>query len=137
MTLKLHFGKKAWDFFSLLIPVVLFSASFFSCQGEKKELTDRYGRLPREAENMLLKIMLRVYCIQAGIQRLDISPDVLTLTFSEKHRKKPPDSLTKHLKNIFQFEFIKRDSIRIQLGKNRNNISRALLETRNILKAII
>src|SRR3989339_594623 len=43
MTLKLHFGKKAWDFCSLLIPVVLFSASFFSCQGEKKELTDRVG----------------------------------------------------------------------------------------------
>jgi transcription-repair coupling factor (superfamily II helicase) len=102
----------------------------------KKELSDRYGRLPREAENMLLKIMLRVYCIQAGIQRLDITPDVLTLTFSEKHRKKPLNMLNGQLKNFSPFEFIKKDSIRIQLGRNRNNISRALLETRNILKAI-
>ncbi|MFA5902609.1 MAG: transcription-repair coupling factor [Desulfobacula sp.] len=102
----------------------------------KKELTDRYGRLPREAENMLLKIMLRVYCIKAGIQRLDITPDVLTLTFSEKHMKNPFNVLNKYLQNLFPFEFIKKDSIRIQLGRNRNNISRTLLETRNILKAI-
>ena len=102
----------------------------------KKELSDRYGRLPREAENMLLKIMLRVYCIQAGIQRLDITPDVLTLTFSGKHRKKPLNMLNGQLKDLFPFEFIKKDTIRVQLGRNRNNISRALLETRNILKAI-
>ncbi len=102
----------------------------------KKELADRYGRLPREAENMLLKIMLRVYCIQAGVQRLDIIPDVLTLTFSEKHMKKPFALLNKQLQDLFSFEFIKKDSIRIQLGRNRNNISRALLETRNILKAM-
>ncbi len=102
----------------------------------KKELTDRYGRLPKEAENMLLKIMLRVYCIQAGIQRLDITPDVLTLTFSEKHQKEPLKKIAAHLEKFFPFEFIKKDSIRIHLGRNRNNISRALLETRNILKLI-
>ncbi|MCM2283330.1 MAG: transcription-repair coupling factor [Desulfobacula sp.] len=102
----------------------------------KKELMDRYGRLPKEAENMLLKIMLRVYCIQAGIQRLDITPDILTLTFSEKHREKPLNMVTGQLGKLFPFEFIKKDSIRVQLGKNRNNISRALLETRDILKAL-
>ena len=32
----------------------------------KKELTDRYGKLPQEAENMLIKIMLRVYAIKIG-----------------------------------------------------------------------
>ncbi len=102
----------------------------------KKELMDRYGRLPKEAENMLLKIMLRVYCIQAGIQRLDITPDILTLTFSEKHREKPLNMVTGQLNKLFPFEFIKKDSIRIQLGRNRNNISRTLLETRDILKAL-
>jgi len=81
--------------------------------------------------------MLRVYCIQKGIKRLDITPDVLTLTFSEKHLKKSFNILTGHLQDLFPFEFIKKDSIRIQLGRNRNNISRSLLETRNILKAIV
>ncbi|MBU8912133.1 MAG: transcription-repair coupling factor [Desulfobacterales bacterium] len=103
----------------------------------KKELVDRYGKLPKDAENMLLKIMLRVYCIQAGVQRLDITPNTLILTFSEKHRKKPLDFLNKALKGLVFFEFIKKDSIRMHLGRKRNNISRALLETRNILKAII
>ena len=102
----------------------------------KKELTDRYGKLPREAENMLLKIMLRVYCIKAGVRRLDITPNTLTLAFCEKYREKPLDSLHIALKGLTRFEFIKKDSIRIPLGRKRNNISRALLETRNILKAI-
>ncbi|MBT7260985.1 MAG: transcription-repair coupling factor [Desulfobacula sp.] len=102
----------------------------------KKELTDRYGELPKEAQNMLLKIMLRVYCIQAGVLRLDITPNTLTLCFSEKHRKRPLDSLQHILKKIVHFKFIKKDSIQIQLGIKRNNISKALLETRNILKAI-
>ena len=102
----------------------------------QKELTDRYGKLPKEAQNMLLKIMLRVYCIKAGVQRLDITPNTLTLCFSEKHRKKPLDSLNNALKSMALFEFIKKDSIQIQLGRKRNNISKALLETRNILKAI-
>ncbi|NOX34793.1 MAG: transcription-repair coupling factor [Deltaproteobacteria bacterium] len=102
----------------------------------KKELTDRYGKLPKEAENMLLKIMLRVYCIKAGVSRLDITPNTLTLVFSLKHREKPLDSLNGTLKSLADFEFIKKDSIKIQLGRKRNNISKALLETRNILKAI-
>ena len=102
----------------------------------KKELVDRYGKLPREAENMLLKIMLRVYCIKAGVQRLDVTPNTLIIVFSEKHRKTSLDSLNGSLKNLAVFEFIKKDSIKIQLGRKRDKISRAVLETRNILKAI-
>lgn len=103
----------------------------------KKELIDRYGKLPKEGENMLLKIMLRVYCIQAGVKRLDITPNTLIIAFSEKHLKKPLDYLNGSLKGLASFEFIKKESIQVQLGKKRNNISRALLETRNILKAIV
>jgi len=102
----------------------------------KKELSDRYGKLPGEAENMLLKIMLRVYCIKSGVQRLDITPNKLTLSFSEKHRAKPMDTLHQSLTGLADFKFIKKDSIQIQLGRKRNKISKALLETRNILKAI-
>jgi len=105
-------------------------------QDMKKELIDRYGKLPREAENMLLKIMLRVYCIQAGVNRLDLNPNTLTLTFSNRHRKTSLDNLDQALKGIAQFDVVKKDSIRIHLGKKRNNISRALLETRDILKKI-
>ena len=102
----------------------------------KKELVDRYGKLPREAENMLLKIMLRVYCIKAGVQRLDVTPNTLIIIFSERHRKTSLDSLNDSLKGLAVFEFIKKDSIKIELGRKRDKISRAVLETRNILKAI-
>ncbi|MCP4670446.1 MAG: DEAD/DEAH box helicase, partial [Desulfobacula sp.] len=102
----------------------------------QKELTDRYGKLPKEAENMLLKIMLRVYCIKAGVQRLDITPNALTIAFSEKHREKSLDSIHTTLKKLAVFKFIKKETIKIQLGSKRNKISRSVLETRNILKAI-
>jgi transcription-repair coupling factor (superfamily II helicase) len=102
----------------------------------KNELIDRYGSLPKEAENMLLKIMLRVYCIKAGVQRLDITPNTLILTFSAKHRKISLDSLHGALKGLAVFEFIKKESIKILIGRKRDKISRAILETRNILKAI-
>ncbi len=102
----------------------------------QKELIDRYGKLPQEARNMLLKIMLRVYCIKAGVQRLDIKPNALTIGFSKKHREKSFDSISTALKNIAVFEFIKKETIKIQLGSKKNKISRAVLEARNILKAI-
>lgn len=101
----------------------------------KKELADRYGKLPKEAENMLLKIMLRVYCIQAGIKRLDMTPEFLTLSFSEQHQKHSIDGLIQYLNHHHSYEFIKKDSVRITLGPNRGNISKALLEARNILKS--
>ncbi len=106
----------------------------------KKELVDRYGSMPMEAQNMLLKIMLRVYCIKVGVQRLDITLNTLIITFSEKHRKTSLDSISTVLKSLAVFEFIKKESIKISLGKKRNTkikkISRAVLETKNILEAI-
>ncbi|MCG8548766.1 MAG: transcription-repair coupling factor, partial [Desulfobacterales bacterium] len=59
----------------------------------KKELVDRYGKLPKPAENMLLKIMLRIFAIKAGVKHLDVTPDVLVLEFS-------PDHMTRSLTDI-------------------------------------
>jgi transcription-repair coupling factor (superfamily II helicase) len=38
----------------------------------KSELIDRYGRMPEEAANLLLKIMLKVHAVKAGVKRLDL-----------------------------------------------------------------
>jgi transcription-repair coupling factor (superfamily II helicase) len=40
------------------------------------------------------------------------------------------------LKKTTDAKFIKKTSVRIQLGRKRTNISRALLETKNILSSI-
>jgi transcription-repair coupling factor (superfamily II helicase) len=55
----------------------------------KAELEDRFGRLPDEANNLLLKIMLKVLAVRAGCKRLDLNDTQLQLQFSEAHQMKP------------------------------------------------
>ena len=55
----------------------------------KSESRDRFGPLPREAENLLLKIMLKVLAQKAGVSRLDLVGSRLTLQFSEPHQRNP------------------------------------------------
>ena len=55
----------------------------------KAELLDRFGQLPEEAENLLLKIMLRVLSVRAGVKRLDLFGQQLVLAFSESHQHRP------------------------------------------------
>jgi transcription-repair coupling factor (superfamily II helicase) len=55
----------------------------------KVELSDRYGELPVEAGNLLMKIMLKILCIKAGIKKLDLAQNHLYVTFSESHQNNP------------------------------------------------
>jgi len=103
----------------------------------KKELTDRYGKLPKSAENMLLKIMLRIFAIKAGVKRLDVTPDVLVLEFSPDHMTRALTEIEPVLKKKADAVFVKKTSVRIQLGHKRSNISRALLETKQILSSVV
>ncbi|MEE4365392.1 MAG: transcription-repair coupling factor [Desulfotignum sp.] len=103
----------------------------------KTELTDRYGKLPRQAENMLLKIMLRVYAIQAGVQRLDIDPATLVLTFSAAHMKISPHQLEKKWQKTARFSFVKKLCVQFDLGYKSNQMAKALVKTKEILKAIV
>ncbi|MBF0376862.1 MAG: transcription-repair coupling factor [Desulfamplus sp.] len=55
----------------------------------QKELIDRFGRLPEEGLNMLLKIMLRILAIKAGVKKMDVTLNSIILVFSELHQKRP------------------------------------------------
>ena len=100
----------------------------------KTELIDRFGKLPKNAENMLLKIMIRVLCIKSAIERIDLNPNSLTIVFSEYHRK-DLDDLDKKINQIkHNTEFIKNNSIKIILGTKRKNISKALIEAKSIIQ---
>jgi len=55
----------------------------------KAEMTDRFGVPPDEATNLLLKIMLKVLAVRAGVKRLDMVGSHLRLWFSEAHQKRP------------------------------------------------
>ena len=53
----------------------------------KNELTDRYGKPPEEANNLLFKIMLKILSKKAGIARLDLAGRQMHLQFSQAHLK--------------------------------------------------
>ena len=52
-------------------------------------MVDRFGELPAEAVNLLMKIMLRVLAVKAGVRRLDLAERQLVLYFSPEHQKNP------------------------------------------------
>ncbi len=54
-----------------------------------KELSDRYGKLPAPASQLLYKIMLKILSREAGVKRLDLAADVLSLSFSADHMARP------------------------------------------------
>lgn len=55
----------------------------------REELIDRFGNPPQEVINLLLKIMLKILSKRAGVKRLDLTSESLSLAFSELHQKKP------------------------------------------------
>ncbi|MEN8245245.1 MAG: transcription-repair coupling factor [Thermodesulfobacteriota bacterium] len=57
--------------------------------GFKKELIDRFGTMPDAAGNLLLKIMLKILARKAGVARLDMVENHLSLQFSEGHQENP------------------------------------------------
>jgi transcription-repair coupling factor (superfamily II helicase) len=55
----------------------------------KEELIDRYGKLPDETGNLLLKMMLKVMSVKAGVKRLDLNERDLLLHLSPEHQETP------------------------------------------------
>ena len=100
----------------------------------KEEMIDRYGPLPDAAGNMLLKIMLKVFAVNAGVKRLDLSGNQLSLYFSELHQRRPHgmvDVISAHPK-AYQFSPDQVLSVRLK-GKQINS---AIGQAKNILKEI-
>jgi len=100
----------------------------------RDELKDRFGELPVETENLLLKIMLKTLCVQAGVRRLDVVGSYLALVFSEAHQKNPfgiVDLLTSGRKDV---EFTPDHVLKVRLSKRTQRGQVA--EIKNVLKEI-
>ncbi len=102
----------------------------------QKELIDRFGKLPEEAGNMLLKIMLRVLAIRAGVKRLDLVNNSLSMIFSKIHQKQPFTTISHNLSFSERCKFTSDNSVKISLGSKRKNISPAIAAAKKILKEI-
>lgn len=100
----------------------------------KQELIDRYGKLPKEAGSLLLKIMLKILSIKAGVRKLDLKERFLFLTFSEMHQKSPFELVKLVEKNPKQYIFTSSNAIRVTLKEN--GLGGIIAQSKNILMDI-
>jgi transcription-repair coupling factor (superfamily II helicase) len=101
----------------------------------KAELIDRFGAISIETENLLLKIMLRVLAIKAGVKRVDLKGRQLSLLFSQVHQKNPSGIIDMVLLERDRFEITPDHLINVKLKKG--NTTSLMFQTKNTLKEII
>jgi transcription-repair coupling factor (superfamily II helicase) len=100
----------------------------------KSELEDRYGPLPREAANLLLKIILKVLARKAGIARLDLTDNKLILHLSEPHQHNPAALIEMIMETPARFELTPEHVLKSRL--EATSLNERLAEIKNILKQI-
>ena len=100
----------------------------------KGELIDRFGASPREAVNLLSKVLVRVLSVKAGVKRLDLVGHKLVLHFSEAHIKDPTRIIEMIGSNHKRFELTSDQVLKIKL--TRQIKADRLAQTKNILKEI-
>ncbi|MFW6297330.1 MAG: transcription-repair coupling factor [Desulfosalsimonas sp.] len=101
----------------------------------RTELADRYGQLPEEAVNLLLKIMLRILSTRAGVKRLDLSHEVMCISFSEMHQKNPRGVLALIAKDPDLYRFTPDHSLYVRMAKT-GGINRLMNQAKKILMEI-
>jgi transcription-repair coupling factor (superfamily II helicase) len=101
----------------------------------KTELIDRYGELPKEASNLLFKIVLKILSRKAGISRLDLKGEQLLLHYSDAHMKNSESLVDLILSAPERFKLKTGHILEVKLTGYRgdSHFSRA----KNILKEII
>ena len=100
----------------------------------KSELIDRFGPLPTEGANLLLKIMLKVLSKKAGMKRLDLNGQELQLHISELHQTNPYGIVEMITSETSKCQLSPDQILKARLGNQ--NVSGLLVETKNILQEI-
>ncbi len=97
----------------------------------KAEMSDRFGALPDEANNLLLKIMLKVLAVRAGCKRLDLVDQHLRLQFSDVHQSRPLGIVEMVSQQGSRFRFTPDHVFKAQLTPGKSNA--LLAQAKNIL----
>jgi transcription-repair coupling factor (superfamily II helicase) len=100
----------------------------------KSELLDRFGPLPEEAANLLLKIVLKVLAKKAGVLRLDMMNQKMVLHFSESHQRNPAAIVDMIMAEPKRFELSPEYVLKARLTSH--NINTQLAQAKNLLKEI-
>jgi transcription-repair coupling factor (superfamily II helicase) len=100
----------------------------------RRDLEDRYGRLPEEAGNLLEIMGLKVLARAAGVSRIDGAPDSVSITFSEG-APVPPDkvmALVKQSKGTVRL--VPEYTLRLQVSNER--LATAIEAAKKCLRAL-
>ncbi|HIJ56798.1 MAG TPA: transcription-repair coupling factor [Deltaproteobacteria bacterium] len=100
----------------------------------KVELADRFGPLPVETKNLLLKIMLRVLSKKCGARRLDMADGHLRLELSASHQINPNGVVELIQSDPNRYALTPDHVLMASLFRKRTNGQ--LKEAKNILKEI-
>jgi len=98
----------------------------------KAELADRFGTLPPEVTNLILKIMLKVLSVKAGVRRLDLTEYQALFYFSEAHQKKPSAIVDLIASDQKIFQLTPNHVLKAKLAKRGSSVA----QLKNILKNI-
>ena len=102
--------------------------------GFKKELIDRFGTLPDEAGNLLLKIMLKILARKAGVARLDFFESSMSLQFSQAHQENSAGIVALISANADRFRLTPAHVLTVRLS--HRGVYDRLAQVKNILKDI-
>lgn len=100
----------------------------------REELMDRYGKLPEEVSNLLLKIVFKVLAIKAGIKKLDVSGNQLVLHISDAHQSNPHGIVDLILSGKKRFRLTPDHKLTVTLSDGQK--TGLLAQTKYILKEI-
>jgi len=100
----------------------------------QEELVERYGPLPEEAYNVLLKTMLRIMAVKAGVKRLDIVGNRLVLQFSELHQKNPHGIIDLITPHPDRYELSPDHSLKVNLPEGNEKL--IVVRARKFLKEV-
>jgi transcription-repair coupling factor (superfamily II helicase) len=100
----------------------------------KSELIDRFGPLPDEAANLLLKIVLKVMAKKAGVSQLDMMNQKMILHFSESHQRNPGAMVDMIMTEPKRFELTPEYVLKARLTSH--NLNTQLAQAKNLLKEI-
>jgi transcription-repair coupling factor (superfamily II helicase) len=101
----------------------------------KAELVDRFGPLPVEARNLMLKIMLKVLAIQSGVQRLDLTARHLQLHFSMDHMRDAQGLIAMVQQHPQRFQLTPAHVLKARLQPS--DLNGLVAQSKNILKDVI
>jgi transcription-repair coupling factor (superfamily II helicase) len=86
-------------------------------QAMKEEIKDRFGPPPREVENLLHLMSIRLLLKDLGIGRLDVGRESLVLTFIEERIRDPERLIRMVGSEPNRFRFLSQNRLRIHTGK--------------------